>query len=367
MKFNKILDNLKVYEAGKPIELVVREFKIEPESIIKLASNENPYGASKLVKSLLSKNLDSISIYPDDSMYELKEALADRFKVDSKNLIIGQGSDQVIEFAIRSKARPNSKVLTSNITFAMYEIYSHSVGAKVLKTNSNEHNLDEFYQLYLKESPDIIFLCTPNNPLGEALDRDKIYNFLEKIDSETLVVIDGAYQEYAKFRDDSKSIEPLDLISKFENTLYLGTFSKAYSLGGMRIGYGIAKPEIIEHLGKLRSPFNITTLSLKAATKALEDREFVDSSISKNFEQMSRYEKFCKDRDLEYIQSYTNFITILLKDRFNSTNLSEKLLKEGIIIRDLNSYGLNAIRITVGTSEQNSIVFKKLDEIMAGD
>ena len=155
-----------------------------------------------------------------------------------------------------------------------------------------------------------------------------------------------------------------DLIANFPNAIYLGTFSKAYALGGMRVGYGIAKPEIINAFYKLRAPFNITTLTLAAAIEALKDEEFVNECIAKNFEEMTRYEEYAKSKGFEYIPSYTNFITIKFADKFVSKEVAQKLLEVGVIVRDLTGYGQNAIRITIGRNEQNTKVFEQLDEVL---
>ena len=363
MKFNKVLKNLSTYEAGKPIELVVREYGIDPKEVVKLASNENPYGTSPKVVTKIKSLVKNMYLYPDDSMFELKEALANKFKLESKNVIIGSGSDQILEFCIHAKCKDKSNVLMAKTTFAMYEIYAKQVGANIIKTESSQHNLKEFSDLYKKHGADVIFLCIPNNPLGECLDKDEVYDFLKTIDEDTLVVVDGAYQEYASFKDEKKRICPKDLIEKFPNTVYLGTFSKAYALGGMRVGYGLAKEDIISNFYKIRAPFNITTLSLAAAIEALKDEDFVKDCIEKNFIEMKRYEKYCQDNGFEYIPSYTNFITILLKN-FISKTVAQKLLEKGMIVRDLTGYGLNAIRITIGTNEQNTKLFKLLDEVL---
>jgi len=364
LKFNKKLEKIKTYEAGKPIELVVREFGIETKDIVKLASNENPYGCSPKVHKSVSSLVSNMALYPDDSMTKLKDALQKRFEIGNENLIIGSGSDQVIEFIMHAKADSNSKILMNSVTFAMYEIYAKHVGAEVIRTSSQEHDLDEFYKIYKTQNPDIIFLCTPNNPTGDAIDTKKIFEFLEKIDNDTLVVIDGAYMEYAAFKDVSKKVSPKDLVEKFSNVIYLGTFSKAYGLGGMRVGYGISTAAIIKELYKLRPPFNITTLSLEAASVALEDESFVQRSIILNFEQMKRYEDFAKDKKIDIINSYTNFVTLSLNEKYNSTTISSTLLQKGMIVRDLSSYGMNAIRVTVGTEKQNSRFFELMSELI---
>ena len=364
MKFNKKLESIKTYEAGKPIELVVREFGIEPKDIVKLASNENPYGCSPKVQSAVVDIVANMALYPDDSMTKLKDALSARFEIKDENVIIGSGSDQVIEFLMHAKADSNSKILINSVTFAMYEIYAKHVGAEIIRTSSQEHDLDEFYDLYKKENPSVIFLCTPNNPTGDAIDAQKLFDFIAKIDSETLVVVDGAYMEYAIAKDESKKVEPKDLIERFENVIYLGTFSKAYGLGGMRVGYGISDAKIIKEFYKLRPPFNITTLSLEAASVALSDEGFVNKSISQNFDEMKRYREFASKQKIDIINSYTNFVTLCLNETQNSTEIASSLLRRGMIVRDLSGYSMNAIRVTVGTADQNSRFFELMTELI---
>ena len=225
MKFNKVLKNLSTYEAGKPIELVVREYGVKPENVVKLASNENPYGTSPKVVAKIQELAKNMFVYPDDSMYELKEALANKVEVESSNVIIGSGSDQILEFCVHAKCEKDSKILMAKTTFAMYEIYGKQTGATIIKTADDQHNLEQFSKLYKEHGADVIFLCLPNNPLGECLDKDDVYAFLETVDKETLVVVDGAYQEYASFKDEKKKIVAKDLIANFPNAIYLGTFS----------------------------------------------------------------------------------------------------------------------------------------------
>ena len=351
------LKNLKTYEAGKPIELVVREYGIKPEEIIKLASNENPYGAAPGVIEKVKENAKFMHRYPDDSFYELKDKLSNLFDIEDKNIIIGAGSDQVIEFVVH--AINPKKILRAGITFAMYDIYSKQVGAEIIKTKSNTHNLDEFYEEYKKHKPEIIFLCVPNNPLGECVDSRDVFEFIEKIDENTLILIDGAYQEFAKYKDKNKEIKPKDIL-KYKNVIYTGTFSKAYGLGGMRVGYGIANEFIIKNLHKLRPPFNITTLSLVAAISALDEQDWVNMGIENNFKEMQKYIDFAKEKNLDYIDSFTNFIVLYIP---NSTKIANELLKRGIIVRDMASYGFDALRITIGKPWENDKIIKILGEI----
>jgi histidinol-phosphate aminotransferase len=364
MKFNKVLENIKTYEAGKPIELVVREFGIAPEDVVKLASNENPVGTSPAVAGVIKENATKAHLYPDDSMFELKAALSQKFDVTDENIIIGAGSDQVLEFISRALLNENESVLMSAVTFAMYEIYARQMGAKIVRTPSWEHTFDEFIEAYRTHKPKIVYICTPNNPTGDATSKAEVLRIIEAIDPETLVVVDGAYMEYAAAKDADYAITPKDLIG-YAHVIYLGTFSKAYGLGGMRVGYGIAQAGLIQELYKMRPPFNITTLSLAAAIEAAKDETFVAESIALHQQELTRYEAFAKAHEFGYIESYTNFITYLFPESMDSTRIADALLRRGVIIRDLASYGMNAIRITVGTKRQNDTFFKQFEEVIA--
>jgi histidinol-phosphate aminotransferase len=364
MQFNHNLKNVKIYEAGKPIELVVREFGIGKDEVIKLASNENPYGLSPKVANAIKEEATKVNLYPDDSMYELKEALCIKYSVKESQIIIGAGSDQVIDLAIKSKCEEGAKLLMARTTFAMYEIYAKQIGANIIKTDSHTHDLEQFLALYQSNKDiDMIFLCLPNNPLGESLDTKAVYEFLSQVSPDTLVVVDGAYQEYASYKDPNKAIDPADLIERFPNAIYLGTFSKAYGLGGMRVGYGIAQEDIMQNLYKLRPPFNITTLSLKAAIEATKDDDFVKESVKKNFEQMRRYEEFIEQNGYGFIPSYTNFITFVFDDSIDAKDVADRLLRRGIIVRSLAAYGMNSIRVTIGTKEQNDRFFEEFKKL----
>jgi len=364
VKFNEALKDIKIYEAGKPIELVVREFGIDAKDVVKLASNENPKGCSPQVAKAIANSANRAFLYPDDSMFELKDALSSKFSVTNENIIIGAGSDQVLEFISRALLMPNDSVLMSRVTFAMYEIYAKQMGATIVRTPSYEHKVEEFIEAYNKHKPKIIYLCTPNNPTGDATSKEDVLKIINAISEETLIVVDGAYMEYAAAKDEKYSITPNDLIH-FSNVIYLGTFSKAYGLGGMRVGYGIANPTLINELYKMRPPFNISTLSLVAGIEACKHEKFVQESIALHTEQIKRYEAFAKEQGFSYIESYTNFITYLFDDTMNSTKISDELLKQGVIIRNLASYGMNAVRITIGTKEQNDRLFSVLRKVLS--
>jgi len=364
MKFNEALKEIKTYEAGKPIELVVREFGIEPKDVVKLASNENPKGCSPRVAKVIADNANKAYLYPDDSMFELKEALSKKFNVQDDNIIIGAGSDQVLEFVSRALLTSDDSVLMSQVTFAMYEIYAKQMGAKIVRTPSYRHIVSEFIEAYNEHKPKIVYICTPNNPTGDATSKEDVLAIINAISKDSLVVVDGAYMEYAAAKDEKYRIEPKDIM-EFSNVIYLGTFSKAYGLGGMRVGYGIANRELIYELYKMRPPFNITTLSLAAAIEATKDEVFVEESIALHQQEIGRYEAFAKEHGFGYIESYTNFITYLFDDTIDSTEVSDKLLREGVIIRNLASYKMNAVRITIGTQKQNDRLFEVLKRTLS--
>jgi len=325
MKFNKVLEGIKIYEAGKPIELVVREFGIAPEEVVKLASNENPIGTNPAIAKVIRSNADIAHLYPDDSMFELKAALGKKFSVMEENIIIGAGSDQVLEFISRALLNENESVLMSAVTFAMYEIYAKQMGAKIVRTASWEHRYDEFIEAYTIHHPKIIYICTPNNPTGDATTKEEVIKIIEAVGPDTLVVVDGAYMEYAAAKDPKHAIAPLDLLG-YENVIYLGTFSKAHGLGGMRVGYGIAQKGLIEALYKMRPPFNITTLSLLVANEACKENHFVEASIALHQKEIRRYEAFAKEHGFDYIESYTNFITYLFDETMDSTHIADDAL-----------------------------------------
>ncbi|MEO1942307.1 MAG: aminotransferase class I/II-fold pyridoxal phosphate-dependent enzyme, partial [Campylobacterales bacterium] len=246
---------------------------------------------------------------------------------------------------------------TAGVTFAMYEIFGRQIGAEVVKTPSPTHKMEQFLELYKKYRPELIFICTPNNPIGEAVDRREVEWFLDGIGEETFVVIDGAYQEFAQFKDSKKGIPPKSLIHR-PNLLYTGTFSKAYGLGGARVGYGIGNREVIKALEKLRPPFNISSLSYWAAVEALRHWEWVQSYLKLNFQEMERYQQLADRLGFRFEPSYTNFILIYFH---RPEELYHHLFRRGIILRNMGSYGLPALRITIGKPEENSRVIEEIE------
>jgi histidinol-phosphate aminotransferase len=361
MQFREALERVKSYEAGKPIELVARDYGVAAKDVIKLASNENPFGTSEKVRAKVAELVTQLHRYPDDSYFALKSALAEKYGVKSENTLIGSGSDQIFEFISHALLNDGDFILQNKITFAMYAIYAAQAGGAVISTDTDRHDLNAFEKL-LDKKPKIIYLCTPSNPYGDALDKDDIFAFLARVDPNVLVVIDAAYMEYAAFKDAKKRVDPKALIERFPNALYTGTFSKAYGLGGMRVGYAIGEARLIKALHKMRAPFNITTLSLAAAVEALGDEAFVQKSVEHNFKEMARYEAFADELGLRYEPSYTNFIALFFRENESASELANALLRNGIIARDLKSYNLNAIRVTIGLERENDRFFQLFKE-----
>jgi histidinol-phosphate aminotransferase len=214
------LNDINIYEAGKPVELVVREFGIDEKDIIKLASNENPLGTSPKAARVICENSGKAHIYPDDSMYELKKALSEHYGVGADNIIIGAGSDQILEFISHLVLSPDASILTSAVSFAMYDIYAKQYGAKIYKTASYSHEPDEFIKMIKLQKPDLVYICTPNNPTGDALMSGQVKDIIESTSSlhDVFFVIDGAYMEYAAARGDRYSIDPSEFLN-YDNVL----------------------------------------------------------------------------------------------------------------------------------------------------
>ncbi|MCB1307621.1 MAG: histidinol-phosphate transaminase [Leptospiraceae bacterium] len=378
MNFNSELQDVPPYEPGKPLELLIREYGLRPEEIIKLGSNENPYGASPLVMEAIAEELHRVSQYPDDSYADLKQGLARKYGVIPENIIPACGSDQVLEFAARTVLRPGTAVLLNRATFAMYRIYSQLCGAQVMVTDTIEHRMDAFYELYARNAEQqktgaapirMIFLCVPCNPIGDCPPATEVFAFIRRINALTsqaetpMILVDAAYMDFARVRDTQREIKPAELLAEFSNVLYTGTFSKSYGLGGMRVGYGIGPEEMIGWMYRLRSPFNLTNLTYLAAVKALQDESFVQKCGESNFSEMRRYEELFQKLDYDYFDSYTNFITVKIHNR-SAREICDNLLRKGIIVRDLTSYGLEALRITIGRPEQNDRVLAELSAIL---
>ncbi|MCX7721578.1 MAG: histidinol-phosphate transaminase [Verrucomicrobiae bacterium] len=346
---NPALDQLPVYQPGRPIEEVARELGLPPESIIKLASNENPLGPSPLALRALRKTLRAINLYPDGNAFYLKQKLAAKLGVAPANLILGNGSNEVLELVGHALLGPDSEVVVSQYCFAVYPIVTHLFGARlvVVPAKNYAHDLDAMLQAVTPKTR-VVFVANPNNPTGTWVGREQLARFVHAVPPEVVLVLDEAYIEFMT--------EPLDLLPVIRagakpNLLLVRTFSKIYGLAGLRLGYGIGHPEFIAALEKIRQPFNVNSLAQAAAIAALDDVRHVERTRRINAQGLKFYEHWFKKLGLEYLPSAANFILVKVGD---GQRVFGELQKLGVIVRPMASYQLPEwIRITVGTPSQN--------------
>ena len=356
---NKNILGVKVYQPGKPIAEVKRELGLK--EVIKLASNESPFGPSPKVLKAISREAKSLNRYPDGGCFLLRRALAKRLGVKEDQLIFGNGSDEVIVMAIRAFVSPGDEVIVATPSFLVYEIAAKTAGAVVRAVPLNDlyYDLDGMRKA-VTEKTKIVFIGNPDNPSGTYVSDNDLKAFLNSLPTQVLVFIDEAYYEFVKDKDYPDSIE---LLKTHQNIIVTRTFSKMYGLAGLRVGYGISTTETIDYLNRVREPFNINSLAQVAAVACLEDQAYyqkIARFIRK--EKLSLYKGLGKLR-LDYKKSATNFILVDVKE--DSTQVANRLLKKGVIIRDMNFWGMkNVIRITVGTKQENQKLLKVLKEIL---
>lgn len=355
MKVKQTLVGLKPYEPGKPIEEVKRELGLT--EVIKLASNENPYGYSLKVKEMLQRSLDDLAIYPDGYARILREKIAAHLQVKETEIIFGNGSDEVILILCRALLCEGDNIVTAKPTFSQYKHNAVIEGAEIKEVPlvNGVHDLDGMLRA-IDEKTKIVFVCNPNNPTGTYVAEDAFRSFLQKVPSDVLVVSDEAYYEYVEAKDYPETIP---LIKEYPNLVVLRTFSKAYGLAALRVGYGVGNEDFIRAIEPAREPFNNNTLGQRAAMVAVDDQAFIKECIDKNRVEMKRLEAFCEEMGYSYYPSQTNFIFIDVKRP--SSDVFQKLLEKGIIVRNGEAFGFStSIRLTLGTKEQNDRVMDAL-------
>jgi len=354
----KDINKVSAYIPGKPIELVEREFGIK--NAIKLASNENALGVSPKAKQAIKNTLDDIFRYPDGSCYYLRNAVAKNLKIMPNKLIFGNGSDELIDIVIKTFMNPGEEILTSKTTFVEYEIIARANGfkAKTVAMNNFQYDLKAISRSVTKKTK-IIFIANPNNPTGTYVNKKEFTKFIKAIPKNVLVVMDEAYNEFVSVKD-FPITQPL-INSK--NIIVLRTFSKAYGLAGLRIGFAIARPEFISAMERIRQPFNVNLLAQKAAESALRDKKYMAKTKRIIISERNRMCKIFEKLDIKYIPSQANFI--MFKTILDGKKLCTLLLKNGIIIRDMSPYKLNKfVRVTIGKPKENNIFIKKLKKII---
>ncbi|AIM15439.1 histidinol-phosphate transaminase [Neobacillus sp.] len=360
MRWKEQLLKLTPYQPGKSIEQVKKQYQLE--KIVKLASNENPFGCSEMVKSALRSYSESLAIYPNGNAANLREKLAKFLQVDEEEIIFGNGSDNLIQIISRALLHPDASTVMSTNTFSQYKHNAILDGAiiKEVPDINGEHDLDSMLAA-IDEKTNVIWVCSPNNPTGTYIPENKLVAFLDQVPEHILVVLDEAYYEYVIADDYYDSI---NLTRKYRNLIVLRTFSKIYGLAALRVGYGVAQKEIIKALEPAREPFNVNSVAQTAAAAAIADQKFVEECKKKNRQGLEQFYQFCKRNDLRYYPSQTNFILIDFK--VESEKVFQFLLERGFIVRSGNALGFpTAVRITVGSTEQNEGVIKALEEFLA--
>ncbi|MEA3560434.1 MAG: histidinol-phosphate transaminase [Candidatus Omnitrophota bacterium] len=335
------------YLPGKPIEELKRDLGLE--QVIKLASNENALSPSKKVVSAVKNGLNQLNRYPDGSCYYLKRKLAERLGFNPANLIIGNGSDEIIGLAVRAFLNPGEEIVVARPTFLIYEIVAQIAGARIryVPLKNLRYNLSSMADAVTKKTK-FVFIANPDNPTGTYVTEDEVRLFLSKVPPGVIVYFDEAYFEFANFAGFPNTLK---LINK-RNIITTRTFSKAYSLAGLRIGYGLANKEIINCLNRVREPFNVNSIAQIAALAALDDRQHLRQTLKMVKEGKKYIYKELDKIGLKYIPSVTNFILVDVGKK--TRVIFNKLLKRGIIVRDMRAWGLNKfIRVTVGTMKEN--------------
>jgi histidinol-phosphate aminotransferase len=366
---NPGVQKLHPYQAGKPTDELERELGIS--NIVKLASNENPLGLSDSVKVALQKELAELTRYPDANGYYLKKALADKYTVNIDQVTLGNGSNDLLELVARAFVSGEHEVIFSEHAFVVYPIVTQAIGATAVVVPAEDYGHDLVAMAdAITEKTKLIFIANPNNPTGTFLEQDELKTFLKKVPADVLVVLDEAYFEYVV---PSRRGNAIAWIVEFPNLIVSRTFSKAYGLAGLRVGYAISNPDIANILNRVRQPFNCNALALKAAETVLSDTEYLQNSISLNNEGMAYLSDFFTENNLEFIASMGNFITVNVglsgvhksSNQMSGDEVYQALLQEGVIVRPVTGYGLpNHLRISIGTSNENQRFIAALSKVL---
>jgi histidinol-phosphate aminotransferase len=355
---NENIFKIKPYIPGKPIEEVKREFKLK--QAIKLASNESPFAPSPKVLKAINQAARSLNRYPDGSCFYLRKKLAKKLGVSESQLVFGNGSDEIIVMAMHAFINPNDEAIIAKPTFLIYEIAANLCGAKIVTVPLKNFRYDlKAMKQAITSRTKIIFIANPDNPTGTYVARDEVEEFLNGLPQDLVVYFDEAYYEMVTEKDYPQT---LNLLKQKKNLVISRTFSKAYSLAGLRVGYAISSSENIDLLNRCREPFNVNSLAQAAAEASLDDKSNL-LKLRRAIKEGKAY--FCnnfQDMGLEYVPSAANFILVKVKD---GAKIAGELLKLGVIVRNMSGWGLdNFIRVTIGTKNENEKFIKALRRIL---
>ncbi len=349
LPYNPSLATLPVYQPGRPIEEVARELGLPAAGIIKLASNENPFGPSPLALAAMETALRQTHLYPDGNAFYLKARLAEKLQVQPANLVLGSGSNEILEFVGHALLRPGDEVVVSQYSFAVYAIVTHLFGGRLVTVPARNyaHDLPAMLRAVTPRTR-IVFVANPNNPTGTLAPAREVRQLVEELPPDVLLVMDEAYLE---FLEDPTDLLPLIRSGARPNLLLARTFSKIYGLAGLRIGYGIAAPELVAALEKIRQPFNVNLLAQAGALAALEDEEHIRRTRANNRAGLRFFEENLPQLGLEFVRSAANFILVKAGD---GAAVFQALQKDGIIVRPMQGYQLpEFVRISIGTPAEN--------------
>jgi histidinol-phosphate aminotransferase len=344
------------YVPGKPITELAREMGLAVDSIVKLASNENPLGMSPKARAAVEQAIAGIERYPDQ--FELIAALAERLGVGQNQIVIGNGSNDVLDLAARVFLAPGRSAVFAQHSFAVYPLATLSTGAECIVAPAKHygHDLDAM-KAAIRPDTRLVWIANPNNPTGNFLPYPEIRAFLESVSADVTVVLDEAYNEYLP---PAERADTVAWVEDFPNLIVTRTFSKIYGLAGLRVGYGVASADVADLINRVRQPFNVNNLAIAAATAALDDHLFVAESYELNRRGMEQIVAGLKRLGLEHIPSHGNFVTFAVTD---GAAVNQKLLKQGVIVRPIAGYGLpRHLRVTIGLETENARFLAALEQ-----
>jgi histidinol-phosphate aminotransferase len=342
------------YQAGKPIAEVAREFGLDEASIVKLASNENPFGLPESSKRAMAQAAAELGRYPDANGFELKAALSTRYDVPADWITLGNGSNDILEIAAHAFVRNGEAVVYSQYSFAVYALATQGVGGRSIVVPASEygHDLDAMAAA-IDADTRLVFIANPNNPTGTFIPAARIEAFLDKVPASVVVVLDEAYNEYLA---PEHQFESAQWVRKYPNLVVSRTFSKAYGLAGLRVGFAIAQPAVTDLMNRIRQPFNVNSLAQAAAVAALNDKEFLEQGAQNNAAGYRQLTVAFDELGLDYVPSFGNFVLVKVGNEDGAgARVNLALLKQGVIVRPVGNYGLPQwLRISIGLPDENA-------------
>lgn len=353
------------YQAGKPISEVAREFGLDEAGIVKLASNENPLGMPEAARQAMLAAVADIGRYPDANGFALKKAISKKYGVSDDWITLGNGSNDILELAAHAFVQPLQSIVYSEYSFAVYSLATQGVGARAIEVPSVHfgHDLGAMARA-IQDDTRLVFIANPNNPTGTFVPAEVIEKFLLRVPPDVVVVLDEAYNEYLAPEWQYDSIQ---WVRRFPNLLVSRTMSKAYGLAGLRVGFAIAQPQLTDLINRIRQPFNVNSLAQAAAIAALNDTEFLHKSAQMNAAGYAQLTEAFDEMGIEYIPSYGNFVLMKAgNDNSAGSRVNLALLKQGVIVRPVNNYGLPQwLRVSIGLLAENTAFLNALKKALA--